>query len=580
MSDRAMSDNSPRDADRFADLIDCTPVRLILFLSLILFGVSTIFTNPQNGGGTLDWQFFQFFDEIARKTILQFHQFPIWNPYFCGGTSLIGNPQTTFLVPTFPLVLIFGTTFGMRLSEIVMILVGCEGGYRLMRHFGVRGWAAVLGAVAFPLYGRTFGWLHDGQHGLHGILLAPWILYGYLRGLKEPAYLVLGGAFFGWLLAYRGIEPGPQFALALMSWAIFQSIATFFHTRSIQKAAWPILAGAVIGLLGAGFVGMRLVPVIDLVLRHPRVMIEKRSFSFFAAFVEVFFVPPRTRGYSEPGYAYIGAITYCFFVIALILPRSRKRAVIPLLVSIFFMSIILGYTVPAPYPVLKMLPLYKSLRNPALYSFTGAMFIVLCAAIGADEVTKWFRRHGRVGQTLATVLIPILVLGTVLEMDWRGRKELPPNTYSFEPVAQVRQDFHQSRGNHFLHPIWPYLDRGTLSCYDETPFPTSDALRPDLAAEEYLADPSAGDVKRVEWTPNRIELSANLTRPATVLVNQNYDSGWSASVGLLAIDLPAGEHHVTLRIWPKLVTVGLLYFLLTVLASIWIVRRWPPTPLE
>src|SRR5206468_8271611 len=66
------------------------------------------------------------------------------------GTTMIGNPQTTFLVPTFPLVLIFGATFGERLSDIALLVVACEGGWRLGRHLGFRAAPALLGALAFP----------------------------------------------------------------------------------------------------------------------------------------------------------------------------------------------------------------------------------------------------------------------------------------------------------------------------------------------------------------------------------------------------------------------------------------------
>src|SRR5262249_48450014 len=73
-----------------ASALDSTPVRLTLFLALAVFGCAPLMTAPRAGGLTLDWQFFQFFDEIARRTIAEYHQFPIWNPYFCGGTTMVG----------------------------------------------------------------------------------------------------------------------------------------------------------------------------------------------------------------------------------------------------------------------------------------------------------------------------------------------------------------------------------------------------------------------------------------------------------------------------------------------------------
>src|SRR5439155_20204831 len=171
------------------------------FLVLVVSALHPMFSSPRAGGYTFDWAFFQLFDEIARKTILDYHQLPVWNPYYCGGTPMLGNPQTTFLVPTFPLVLLFGTTFGERLSILAVLIVGCEGGYRLVRQLGMRPTAALLGAIAFPLFGCSWMWIEEGQYGLPANALATWVLYGYLRGLERPVYLALGGAFFGWIVA-------------------------------------------------------------------------------------------------------------------------------------------------------------------------------------------------------------------------------------------------------------------------------------------------------------------------------------------------------------------------------------------
>jgi hypothetical protein len=62
----------------------------------------------------------------------------------------------------------------------------------------------------------------------------------------------------------------------------------------------------------------------------------------------------------------------------------------------------------------------------------------------------------------------------------------------------------------------------------------------------------------VEWTPNRLEVDVAASRPAVLLVNQNWHPGWKASVGevvsregLLAVRLPEGQHRVVLRFLPR-----------------------------
>jgi hypothetical protein len=112
-------------------------------------------------------------------------------------------------------------------------------------------------------------------------------------------------------------------------------------------------------------------------------------------------------------------------------------------------------------------------------------------------------------------------------------------------------------------------------------------LRADLKAEEYLVDPTKGSVSRVDWSPNRIDLRADLREPARVRVNQNWHPGWRATVGdtvsdngLIAVDLPAGRHDLTLRFLPRSALAGLFASLIALIGLIWIVRfpRQPGQP--
>jgi hypothetical protein len=91
----------------------------------------------------------------------------------------------------------------------------------------------------------------------------------------------------------------------------------------------------------------------------------------------------------------------------------------------------------------------------------------------------------------------------------------------------------------------------------------SPKLRGDLASEEYVADPEVGKAKRTSWSPNEIVVHASMKRPGRLLVNQNWHPGWRSSVGtvvsddgLLAVDLPSGEHDVTLAFRPRSALAG------------------------
>jgi len=94
-------------------------------------------------------------------------------------------------------------------------------------------------------------------------------------------------------------------------------------------------------------------------------------------------------------------------------------------------------------------------------------------------------------------------------------------------------------------------------------------------------------VARLRWTPNSIAFRAELTRPATLLVDQNFDPGWRASEGLpisreglLALPLAAGGRTLTLRHRPDGFAAGFLLTLVGIGLSAVTVRALAPTRIE
>jgi len=119
-----------------------------------------------------------------------------------------------------------------------------------------------------------------------------------------------------------------------------------------------------------------------------------------------------------------------------------------------------------------------------------------------------------------------------------------------------------------------------LACFDDYNVAESADLQGDLLEEEYLRDKAAGTVKETKWTPNRLDLHVELTRPARVYVNQNWHPGWHASdgvvvsdAGLLAVDLPAGTHDVVLRFWPRSAIAGGLTSLAALAVAVYVWRE-------
>src|SRR6267142_787884 len=139
-------------------------------------------------------------------------------------------------------------------------------------------------------------------------------------------------------------------------------------------------------------------------------------------------------------------------------------------------------------------------------------------------------------------------------------------------------------------PDFPIRGIGTMECYGGFDWSVSRALWTGRPIER-LEPPDAGSLARVRWSPSSISLHAALTRPATLVVDQNFDPGWRSNLGvpvsrdgLLALPLPAGDHEVRLDHRPQGFWMGALLSLLGVVLSVYALTRraarppGPPSP--
>jgi len=98
---------------------------------------------------TGDWDLAFTQHEIHRKIILEYRQFPLWNPYLSGGEPWLAHPESDFLSPFFILVLLFGTIKGTLTIYFFYTLMGLLGMYFLSRYYKIKQTLCLLNAVLF-----------------------------------------------------------------------------------------------------------------------------------------------------------------------------------------------------------------------------------------------------------------------------------------------------------------------------------------------------------------------------------------------------------------------------------------------
>ena len=518
------------------------------------------------------------YEEVAVRSVLDYGEAPLWNPWSCGGMYALGNPQTRFASPTFLLSLAMGARRAEPVILFLFLLLGMEGTYRFARLRAGSALGPFLAAPFFALSGYgaiswTLGWMVF----VCGFLLVPWALYGTARlargGVRGAVPLIASVAA---MLGMGGSYPLALTVVFAGLEAVRGLLPLLLKRPRAALRATGMLVGA--GLLTVGVLAVRLWPVMETLGAAPRIMAGQPGHGI-PEILQMLFVPSPGASGSQAIFQ-VGPVVALFAALALL--RWRK-GLAPLLLFGFAVWCATGYLGASPYTWLRHLPVFESLRYPERFLYPGTVYLAEAAAIGLSAVFVRVRK-----KRLTPLPVP-LVACVLAAVGWGY------GVYSFEvlsrrselgPMPQrVEQDFAQARGNRWIGGHYPSINRGSINCGEAYPVWMSPALRGDLAQEEYLEDPSAGTVRRAHWSPNRLGLDVELARPAFVRVNQNWHPGWRTSVGevvaregLLGVSLPAGRHQIELRFRPRSALAGGLVSLLGVGALVgwlWIARRRP-----
>ncbi len=534
-------------------------------------------------------------EEVARKTIVDFHQFPAWNPYFCGGIPKLANPPDTSLAPDFLLRLLFGTEPGRRLAAFFLVVLGMEGVFRLARRHDASVPGAATGAIAFATSYYFVTLLRDGWVFMYAYLLIPWAALCFEEGVREPKWRLLGGFFIAWMVLAGGTYVTMYAGLVLLALLVIETIRAARKTEGPDAARWwqPSLSLATMGAVAFGLTAVRVLPMLKIVLGIPRLVDQKDADSPLTVLSWVVMGHSDRQWSSTAGAFYVGTAVVVFALIGVaVADRAAGRF---LGLALLFLGLAIGeVSQSAPYVFLHKLPLYSQLRFPFRMTILVCLFVALAGARGLtrieDALAELVRRRSRGRAMPAIVPLSASLLGAALAcaLGYRAAKDvvsenqIPPGAiFNMDPAWRRPGPFRQARGNRWDAHVFPRADLGSLMCFEENGLPESPLLRGDLPAEEYPAPGTQAVVERVEWTPNRIVLRVVSDQGAHVFVNQNWSASWRASVGkveavdgLLTIRVPAGEHRVTLRyVDRRMVAGGVITSATLLLLGVYAARR-------
>jgi hypothetical protein len=565
-------------------------------LALTVVFLSPIFSHFSNWG-IQDWDQHAFYHEAGRVSLLRYGQLPQWNPYYCGGTDLLANPQSRVLSPTFPIILLIGTVAGLKIELLLFTFVGLLGVYALGQHLGLDEVCAWLAPVVYflgPAYALP---VSTGMSWILSTAYIPWVVLAYLRGFQDWRACVWAGAGLALMYLGGGVYP-VVITLTFVGFLALLSVPE----HGAKKPAL-VLGTSVVVMLGLG--AAKFFPSIAFMQEYPRHADDESGFSVEALRIGLFHRDQRLetshtefdgshfndsdrllRGISsdfDDIGMYIGPIVAALFVAGLAV-KGRSFWKLALAIPVFLWLSLGGRASPSLFNALHRLPVYESFRYAERFRLVWFLAVCLLAGFGLQwgrgllERRFAVRRHGAVVTLILAIVACDLFL--VTRPIYRSAYAIPPiETIQLGSFHQVeRLQTYNARGftggtQWEEYGSWGaqypalLMNLGTVDCYEPAYVPIRAAAMgsPGYRGEVYL-DGGAGTVTTAHWSPNRLRYALDVREPGVLVVNQNYYSSWRAHDGrpvkshngLLSVEVGPGDRFVELRYRRVSFTVGLV----------------------
>lgn len=480
--------------------------------------------------GIADWDYYFSLHQTYRQTILTQHVFPFWNPWTCGGTAGLADPEFPGFTPTFLLELIFGIPVGVRLAIFFATAVGGIGMLRLARQIRLSLLPACLAALGYMFSSVNLLEIVEGHVNILAAMWLPWIFWAWLRAYRKPRQisslfllaLFLAATFYQggiYLLLYTGLAFILMIALA-----------------SRKKAALRITI--IGGVWSLGLAALKLIPVLAWLRRFPdqgyqgsTVTLPWLTDIFFGRYLHgtyKFF--QQTSGWHEYG-AYIGYILFGCALLGLTYLR-RNRIVRGLLVA-FIAALLLSSTGPALKTWFDLTPFIPRSNISRIIIF-AVMAACLLAGFGLERVQRISRTR-----LVALVLVGFVAVD-LMSLAYRLSEQafvLPP-VYPLispapSPIAFTKNTYDDlTAGTHrtrdYAATVAGYGTFAYCSVLGPPPMVITMEDKERDSSAISAADPQA-HVTLTAWSPNRVVASVTTPRQTEVALNTNDADGWYAN---------------------------------------------------
>lgn len=556
--------------------------------------------------GISDWDLYFTYRHHLHRTITEFHQFPLWNPWMCGGSAALGDPEFPVFAPTFITNLIFGVETGLKVTIYIAAAVGAVGFLMLGKRLGLSVYGALAAALGVAFSSVNLLEIVEGHPNIFSAMWVPWI-------------------FWSWLAAYRA-DGRSQVGLKASNWTMICGIflALTFFQGGIYMLSYTTLAFLVLlvlapahkraflitlksGLWALGFASIKLIPTV-LWLRQFQDESYASSTYTLSYLHRIFFgrylhgaggardlIPDQGSGWHEYG-AYIGPFVAALAVIGL--TKLRKTRIVPALAIATILAILLSSSGPLLKPVFNHLSFIPRSNISRIILF-AVIPISLLAGYGLDTLRE------RMKHKWLTAFVAVALLGYVAGDLFTLAAQLSSQAFVLPypeiPIPPAPSPIaHMSHTYEIRHNEVDYTRAYAAALQGYGTSAECNVLRPKNAVRTIHDQENFGPVLNntqlavlhTEWSPNRIVTSVHATRTSTVPVaeitlNTNFAEGWWVIISGDDAPKPAqnvqgrvgtyanpGEHTLIFYYRPRGMLLGPIVTALAIVgAVVWVFGR-------
>ncbi len=549
------------------------------------------------GLGNHDWDQHQFYYASVLKSVIEYHQWPFWNPWYCGGNVLWQNPQVAILTPVYILGVFFPFVIAVKISIVLHYFCGFLGMHFLCtRLLKLKYFPLILYLAAFFVFSGSLA-LHIkvGHSTFLPFFYLPWIVYHYFKINEKYKYnQAFKAAAWSALAIYNGgIHSLAMLYILLGILALYRSlkIKQFLPLKALFAVIIPTIAisspkliPVLYFLVSKDFVDDRLFTPVEFITNEILVNIytnRNQSMDFVYS--------NQQFGWWEYGnyLGILGVLLVIGFMVTITYREatSKKNDDLSLYFCLLvFLSIALAagdFSALSPASLVKNLPIYSGFRCPTRYTILVGLFgsLVIGSFLSQLKIDHFLAQSFKLRMVVGvTATLATYDLYIVNKQHFVGAFDKEPLAHEFKAGKGVDVLRYDSTGAP-LHDNVAMLrnlfnDTMHVQCYE--PLQLIRRFNSELPVV-FVGQKT--DVHS-KFTPNQIVAEVNrvTNAPIRVYLNQNFSEGWTGNGESLIWDEKKGHHYFLLQkgagnivefsFFPPGLRLGLGLFVIGIIGSV------------